>query len=137
MAKKLILGPILAKTWATNIFLRVLLILDVKHCYKLSLYAISRNTKDPNLKKWTKTSFWDWFRLVWPKFGPQKFFPWVSPLLNVKHCCKLSLYAISRKINDPNSRKWWKTSLWAWFRPIGHKFGPQNFFFQKSGFVSH
>ena len=30
------------------------------------------------------------------------FFSYVLPLLDPKHCCKLSLYAISRKIKEPN-----------------------------------
>ena len=33
------------------------------------------------------------------------------PLPDVRHCCKLSLYLISRKTNEPNLRKWQKT--WA------------------------
>ena len=33
------------------------------------------------------------------------FFSWVLPLLDVKHCRKLSLCAISRKTYDPNSIK--------------------------------
>ena len=51
------------------------------------------------------------------------------PLLDVRHCSKLWLYAISRKTNDLNSRKWKKNSFWAWFRTVGSKFGPQIFFF--------
>ena len=39
------------------------------------------------------------------KFGPQKFFSQISLLLHSRHCCKLSLYAISRKITEPNLRK--------------------------------
>ena len=51
-------------------------------------------------------------------FGPNLpptpiFFSWALSLLNVRHCCKLSFYAISRKAHDPNSRKWRKTSFWA------------------------
>ena len=59
---------------------------------------------------------------VWPKFGPQKLFLWVLTLLDARDSCRLSLYAIARKTNDPNSRTWWKTSFWAWFRPAGPKF---------------
>ena len=44
-----------------------------------------------------------------PNFGPNlgtaKFFSWVSPLLVVRQCSKLSCYAISRKTNEPNFRK--------------------------------
>ena len=48
-----------------------------------------------------------------PKFAPQSFCLWILPLLDVTHCCKLSLYAISKKINEPNLRKWQKTQFWA------------------------
>ena len=41
-----------------------------------------------------------------------------------------SYYAISGKINDPNLRKWWKTSFWVWFRPVRPKFGVANFFYK-------
>ena len=30
---------------------------------------------------------------------PTKFFVWILPLLDVRHCCKLLLHAISRKSN--------------------------------------
>ena len=30
--------------------------------------------------------------------------------VDVRNCCKLSLYAISRKAHEPNLRKWQKTS---------------------------
>ena len=49
------------------------------------------------------------FGLFWPKFGPQKNFLWVLPILDVRNCCKLSLYAIKTKTNEPNLRKWQKT----------------------------
>ena len=42
--------------------------------------------------------------LFWPKFGPKKVFLWVLPLLEVKHCYKLSLYAISRETNKPEKK---------------------------------
>ena len=47
---------------------------------------------------------------------------WILSLLDVIHCCKLSLYAILRKTNQPNSIKWQKPSFWPrlpnflWFR---------------------
>ena len=89
-----------------NIFSWVLLLLYGRHCCKLSLYAISRETDEPNLRKWQKTKFRDWFWSLWPKCGPQKFLSWNLPLLHVRSCCKLSLHAISRKTNEPNLRKW-------------------------------
>ena len=55
-----------------------------------------------------KTNSGPGFGLFQPKVGPQKFFPWVLPLLDVIYCCKLSLYAVSRKINGSNLKKWQK-----------------------------
>ena len=46
-----------------------------------------------------------------PNVGPKSFFSGILPLLDVRHCCKLSLYPISRKTNEPNLRKWQKTSF--------------------------
>ena len=45
--------------------------------------------------------------LILARFA-QKFFAGVLPLLDITHCCKLSLYAISRKTNKSNLRKWKK-----------------------------
>ena len=39
-----------------------------------------------------------------PNLGPQKFFPWVLPVLVVRQFSKLSC-AISRKTNEPNLKK--------------------------------
>ena len=58
-------------------FLQVLLLLVTRHCSKLSSYAISRQTNEPNLRKWgTKTNFGPNFGLFWPKLGRQRFFLW-------------------------------------------------------------
>ena len=64
---------------------------------------------------------------VWLKFGPLNFYSWVLPLLDVRHCRKLSFHVASRKIYDPNSRKWQKFAFWIWFRPVVPKFGAPNF----------
>ena len=49
------------------------------------------------------------FGLLGPNFGPQFFLcAWILPPVDVRHCYKLSLYAISRKTNEPNMRKWQK-----------------------------
>ena len=50
----------------------------------------------------------NWFQ---PRFWPNlpKTFLCILPLLDVIHCCKLSLHAISRKTNAWNLRKWQKT----------------------------
>ena len=94
MAKKLILGQI----WSLNFFLWVLPIVDVIHCCKLSLYPISREINEPNLKKKEKPS-------LGKNFGPfgqncppppptKKKFLLTLPPLDIRRKCKLSLYAI-------------------------------------------
>ena len=35
-----------------------------------------------------------------------KTFLWILPVINPTHCCKLTLYVISRKTNIQNLRKW-------------------------------
>ena len=73
MTKNLILGPILghlAQMLASKFVLRVLHLVVVTHCSKLSCYAISRKTNEQDLRKWPKTWFWTWFWSFWPKFAP-------------------------------------------------------------------
>ena len=65
---------------------------------------LSPNICDENSKKMTKNLNLD---LILTRFA-QKFFAGVLPLLDITHCCKLSLYAISRKTNKSNLRKWKK-----------------------------
>ena len=74
----------LAKIWVPKPFLWVLILLVVKHGKK----PTSRHN----------------FSLFWSKFAPPppQFFSWVLPQLDVIHCCKLSLYIISRKTNELN-----------------------------------
>ena len=35
-------------------------------------------------------------------FGPQNFFSGILSLLDIRHCCELLLYVITRKSNEPN-----------------------------------
>ena len=66
MAKNLVSGLILDplhQIWSPNFFLLILPLLDVRNCCKLSLYAISRKTNEPNLGNSKKLSFG-------PHFGP-------------------------------------------------------------------
>ena len=72
-------------------------------------------------------SFEPYFGLFWPIFGPRNCFSWVLPLLDVRHCCKLSLYVIARKTNEPNLRKWQKTSFGPNFGPFGPNSCRQSF----------
>ena len=103
-------------------FFRVLPLIDFRHCCKLSLYAIPRKTNERNLricqKKLTLGSILAHLANIW---APKKIFLWVVILQDVRYCCKLSLYATSRKSKDPNSRKLTKTSFWVQFRSIGPK----------------
>ena len=78
------------------------------------------NGKNPN--------FGPDFGPFWPKFGPKIFFPWLLSLLDVIHCCKLSLYAIWKKTNEQNLRKWKKTSFGLDFGPFGANLGFKNIF---------
>ena len=66
------------------------------------------------------------FGLFWPNVGPQNFFPWVLPLLDVINFYKLPLYAISRKTNEPNLKKWQKNpSFGVDFGPFDPNLGPK------------
>ena len=62
-----------------------------------------KKTNEPTFKKWQKNLI---LGLILAHFGPPKL--WVLPLLDVRNCYKLSLYAISRKTNETNLRKWQK-----------------------------
>ena len=63
MAKKSNFGPNFG-SFALNLgpkhFFRgfCLLILDVRHCCKLSLYVVLRKNNEPNLRKWQKLCFY-------------------------------------------------------------------------------
>ena len=78
MAKKLVLRLILApldRIWAPKFYSWILPLLHVIHHWKLSLYAISRKTNDPNLRKWKKkTSFRTNFGPFVPNLGPKILF---------------------------------------------------------------
>ena len=102
-----------------NFFLWVLPLLDVTHYCKLSLYAISRKTDEPNLRFGEKPNFRPDFGLLGPYLG-RKIFSWILPLLDIRHYCKLSLHAISRKTDEPNLRFGEKPN----FRPDFGLLGP-------------
>ena len=128
MIKILILDLILAhlaQIRAPKTFLLVLPVRDAMHCCKLSLYAISRNINETNLRKRQKELL---LGQILAYFGlnlvSKNSFLWVLPLLAVIHCCNLSLYAISRNTNRLNLRKWQKTQ----FCTLWPKFAPSKFF---------
>ena len=61
-----------------------------------------------------------------PDFGPNlvpKNLFWVLTLLDVRHCCKLSLCAISRKTSKPNLRKCQQPIFRPNFGPFGLNLG--------------
>ena len=53
-----------------------------------------------------------------PNFGPPKFFSWVSPLLVVRQCPKLSSYATLRKTNGANLKNNKKPNFGLDFGPF-------------------
>ena len=61
---------------------------------------------------------------LWPKLGPWKYFSWFLPLIHVRHCCKLSLYTISRKQPWENGKE---PSFGPNFDLLGQSLGHQNF----------
>ena len=66
-----------------------------------------------------------------------KFFLWDLPQRDIRYCCKVPLYKISRKINEPNLRKWQKNLVSGTILANFAQIRAATFFFQKSGFVSH
>ena len=75
-----------------------------------------------------------------PNFGPfgpnlgRQFFFLVLLLLDVRHCCKLSLYAISRKTMIQTQLNGKKPNFGPDLGPLGPNSG--GLFFPKSGFVT-
>ena len=72
----------------------------------------------------------------WAHFGPGHFFEcnnhqYLLDIIVVYHNMQNQ-----KKTNDSNSRKWQKTPDLGHFGPILPDFGPGNFFFRKSGFVT-
>ena len=129
--KKLNFGPNLGPPKS---FSWVLPLLKVRQCSKLSPYAMSKKTNEPNLKKATKTLFWARFWQFFAQIWTPIFLLQVLPLLVVRHGSKLSFYAIYRKTNKPNLEKWQKNLILGLI--LVH-FGPNlvpQFFFR--GFTS-
>ena len=120
MTKTLILDLV----WTLQIFFHILLV--VRKSSKLSSYGISGKNNEPNMKKWQNNSFWSQFWPVLTQICSQKFFLRVLPLLDVKHCCKLSMYAISRKTNKSNLKIWQQTlALGLILAPLAQIWAPK------------
>ena len=108
--KNLILGQILSHLTqiyapSFNSFFRVLPLLDVRHCRKLSLYAISRKTYDPNSINEQKPHFGPDLRSFSPNLGCQKIFLKNLASSVTRFYGQLSPCTISEKTNDPILRK--------------------------------
>ena len=59
-----------------------------------------------------KTDFGPDFGPIGPNLGPTEFLGFL-PVPDVRLQCKLSLYALSRKTYDPNSRNWQKKLIFG------------------------
>ena len=117
MTKNLILGPILAhlvQIWVPNFFLQVLPLLVIRKCSKLSSYAIYRKTNEPNLRKWQKNLILDPILACLTPIWAPNFFWQVSPLIVVRHCSKLSSYAIQGNLTKHTRENGKKN----WFWPV-------------------
>ena len=105
MAKNLISDPVLARL-TLKIFEWVLPLLDLRHCRKLSLYAILRKRYDPNSRKCKKLPFGPDLVPLGPYSGRQLFFFFQNLVLSVtRYHGQLSSCKVSEKNNDPISRK--------------------------------
>ena len=111
--KNLVLGLILA-CFGPNLVPKIcfgvfylLQILEIVASYHCMLFQ----GKLMNLtwENYKKPSFGPGFGPFGPNLVPKIFFLRILPLLDVRNCYKLSLYAILRKTNEPNMRKWQKT----------------------------
>ena len=113
--KKSNFGPDFGLFWPKfgpqKFFWWVLPLLDVIHYCKLSLYKISKKANEQNMRKWQKNLVSGTILALLTQIWIPKFFLWIWPLLDVRHCCKLSLYAIARKTNEPNLRNGKKPSF--------------------------
>ena len=102
MAKTLISHPILGP----KTFFMGLTSTSSQTMFQAIIYAISRKTNEPNLRKWGKKIISDLILACLAQIQVAKIYWLVLPLLVVRYYSKLSSYAISRKTNEPNLRKW-------------------------------
>ena len=119
MIENLVSGPILAQIFPAlpkkffwsfasakyYALLQAIIVCNFKENYRTKLEKMAKNKK---------TSFGTNFGPFGSNLGPQFFF---MDLLDVRHYCKLSLYAISRKANEAKLRKWPKPSFQVRFWP--------------------
>ena len=93
--------PVWPKFGPPKFFSWVLPLLHVSHCRKLSSYAISKKTYDPNSRKWRKTLFWTrWIQICAANFFSRI---WLRQSLDIM----VSYHHVEyqKKTNDPMLRK--------------------------------
>ena len=122
------LWPLSPEFGTKKFFSQILPLLYVRHCCKLSLFAISKKSNEPNLRKLEKTQLWDQLWPLWPKFGIKKIF--FKDFTST--ACQTLLQAIIvcnfKETNEPNLRKWSQAWCKVQFWPLFPKFGPKTFF---------
>ena len=105
---------------------------------KLSLYANSKKTKEPNLRKWRKKTIFGPILACLVKFLAPKTFSvsfLIFDIVASYHCIQFQEKLMIQNQKNCEKPHFGPNS----FRPLWPKFGPPFFFFlfQKSGFVSH
>ena len=116
MAKNLVLRPILAAKFAKRqALLQAIIACNFKKSKRTKLDKIAKNRVSDRI----------W--LLQNILGCPIFFSWILAQLRARHCCKLSLYAISKKTIRQSLRKWKKTSFQTDFGPFGPKLGAKFF----------
>ena len=110
----LISGPILAQIWTPKCFSWILPLLDIRHCCKLSLCAISRENYKVNLRKWQKKFSFG------PDFGPFD--------LNLRPKCFFSLDIVASyhcmQFQGKLIKQTWENCKKPSFKPDFGPFGP-------------
>ena len=102
--KNLLRAKFWPKFWSPIFFFVGFILLDVRHCCKLALYAISRKT---NNRKWRKNLVLVLTYDSGPKFEMPFFFSFKNLALSVTryHMRQLSSSTLSGKTNNPILRK--------------------------------
>ena len=108
------------------LFLKDSALLDVRHYHKLQSCTISRKFIDANLRKWEKNLILDPGTKpnFVPKFGPEKIFLQILPVLDVRYCRKLII------VCNFKERVWSKLNKMAKNRILDLQIRAANFFFK-------
>ena len=124
MAKNLVLAQI----WAPKCFF---VDFTFTRCQTLLQAIIACNFKQnyrTKLEKMAENLVLGLILALLPQIWDPKLFSWILLLLDVRHYCKLSLHAISRKTMNQTSENGRKPSFGPSFGPFGPNLGPKIFF---------